>query len=122
MNEWLKLSGINESLESDLITFAGKRYQGAKKIVDMAEKKGGSALLTRDHFVVKLPYYEKAKEGKFDRVEMKKEYQELCIRLHSKMNSIEKVDQTEFQKLLGKMEVIGELLIKTQDLNTQGAG
>jgi hypothetical protein len=120
MNDWLKLSGINESLESELITFAGKRHQGAEKIVNMADKKGGAALLTRDHFVVKLPYYEKAKEGKFNRVEMKKEYQELCTRLHSKMNSIEKADQTEFQKLLGKIEVIGELLIKTQDL--QGAG
>jgi hypothetical protein len=120
MNEWLKLSGINESIESDFVTFAGKRYQGAEKIVNMADKKGGPALLTRDHFSVKLPYYEKAKEGKFDRVEMKKEYQELCTRLHSKMNSIEKVNQIEFQKLLGRIEVVGELLIKTQDL--QGAG
>jgi len=116
MKEWFGLSGINESVESEIKEFAKKRYDGAKKITENASEKGGAALLTRDHFAVKLPYYNKAKSGNFDRVEMKKEYQELCNSLHSKMNKIENVNQKEFQELLGKLEVIGELLIKSQEM------
>lgn len=118
MNEWLILSGINESIGSELINFAEKRHAGAEKITNSAEEKGGPALLTRDHFAVKLPYYKKAKLGKFETDEMKKEYQELCKKLHSNMNRVEKFDQKEFQELLGKLEVIGEILIKMQELKS----
>ena len=117
MKEWAILSGINESKNSDFIEFSKKRYEGAKKISDMAKEKGGPAILTHHHFVVKLPYYEKAKSNLFDSDEMKKEYQELCNKLHSKMKNIEKFDQKEFQELLGKLEAIGELLIKMQSLS-----
>jgi len=118
MRDWIKLSGLNESKESDFEEFSEKRYDGAKKISDSAAEKGGPALLTHDHFVVKLPYYEKAKTGDFDKIEMKKESQELCTYLHSKMKKIETVDMKEFQKLLGKLEVIRELLIKNRDLES----
>lgn len=114
MNDWITLSGINESEESEFKDFSGKRYDGAKKIADAADEKGGPALLTRDHFRVKLPYYRKAKEGSFDPKDAKKEYSELCKRLHSKMEDIEKMKMKDFQELLGRMEVLGELLI--QDL------
>ena len=118
MQDWIKLSGLNESKESDFQEFSDKRYSGAKKIAENASEKGGPALLTRDHFVVKFPYYQKAKVGKFDKVEMKKEYQELCNFLHSKMQKIETVNMKEFQELLGKLEVIGELLIKDYNLKS----
>lgn len=117
MQDWIKLSGLNESKELDFENFSDKRYLGAKKITDSAAEKGGPALLTHDHFVVKLPYYQKAKSGKFDKEEMKKEYQELCSYLYSKMKKIETVNMKEFQELLGKLEVIGELLIKDNSLN-----
>lgn len=74
--------------------------------------------MTHDHFAVKLPYYKKAKSGDFNQDEMKKEYQELCTYLHSKMKKIETVDMKEFQELLGKLEVIGELLIKNHNLES----
>jgi len=45
-----------------LESFAKKRHEGAKKISDMAKEKGGVALLTHDHFRVKLPYYERNEE------------------------------------------------------------
>ena len=115
--EWKMLSGINESKDSDFSNFSKKRYQGAKKIANAAKEKGGPALLTYSHFVVKLPYYEKASSNEFDSDEMKKEYQELCNKLHSKMKNIYKFDQKEFQELLGKLEAIGELLIKMQSLS-----
>jgi hypothetical protein len=118
MKDWIKLSGLNESKESDFQEFSKKRYAGAKKIVENAEEKGGPALLTRDHFAVKLPYYQEAEAGNFDKDEMKKEYQELCTNLHSKMQKIETVNMKEFQELLGKLEVVGELLIKNHNLNT----
>jgi hypothetical protein len=116
MNDWIVLSGINESSESELKEFSGKRFDGAKKIADAAEEKGGAALLTRDHFRVKLPYYKQAKEGKFNPEKLKKEYVDLCSQLHSMMDKIEKTDMKGFQELLGRMEVVGELLIKNQDL------
>lgn len=116
MSEWTDLSGINESKEPDFKEFSKKRYAGAKKIVDSAEEKGGPALLTRDHFKVKIPYYKKAEGGDFDPDKAKGEYSELCKRLHSRMNRIEEMDMKEFQELLGRMEVLGELLIKNQDL------
>lgn len=116
MREWLKLSGINESRESELEEFYSKRHEGAKKIAAAADEKGGAALLTRDHFRVKLPYYNKAKEGNFDADKAKKEYIDLCSRLHSMMNKIEEADMKEFQELVGRIEVLGELLIKDHDL------
>ena len=119
MNDWIKLSGINESVNKDFISFAEARQAGVEKIVSSAEKKRGHALLTRDHFSVKLPYYDNAKNGNFNIEETKKEYNTLCTFLHSKMNKIENLDQKEFQELLGKMEVLGELLIKYHDLNSK---
>ena len=46
--------------------FAETRMTGAEKIVNSAKEKGGLALLTWHHFKVKLPYYKKASEGKFN--------------------------------------------------------
>jgi len=116
MNDWTRLSGINESKEPEFKEFSGKRLEGAKKIADSASEKGGPALLTRDHFLVKLPYYTKAKRGSFDADEAKREYAELCARLHSKRDKIETTKMKDFQELLGRMEVLGELLIENQEL------
>ena len=93
--------------------FASKRYDGAKKIADNAKEKGGPAMLTYHHFVVKLPYYEKAKNGEFNlleaRVELKQLLNELCV-----LSGEVKIEQIEFQKLVGKIEVLGELIIKSK--------
>ena len=93
--------------------FASKRYDGAKKISDNAKEKGGPAMLTYHHFVVKLPYYEKAKNGEFNLIEAKVELKqllgELCV-----LSGEVKMEQTYFQKLVGKIEVLGELIIKSK--------
>ena len=73
MNDVLKLAGLTEQVEKFNI-FAEKRLEGAKKISDTAEEKGGPALLTHYHFAVKLPYYKKAAEGKINLEKSKKEY------------------------------------------------
>ena len=113
MEELLKLSGINENTKIE--SFADKRFAGAKKIAEAAHEKGGVAMLTYNHFKVKLPYYTKAAEGKFDIRESKKEYAKLCNELHSHMKNIEDMNQTHFQELVGKIEVLGELLIRNKN-------
>jgi DNA-directed RNA polymerase subunit RPC12/RpoP len=87
-------------------SFAEKRLKGASKIADSSKEKGGPAMLTYHHFVVKLPYYKDAAEGKFDMTKAKKEFNQLIKQLDCDMQ------QVEFQKLVGKIEVIGELIIK----------
>lgn len=91
--------------------FAEKRLNGAQKIVKTAKEKGGPAMLTYHHFNVKLPYYKKASEGKFDLEETKKEYNKKVNELVSSMENFN-MNQTDFQKVMGIIEVLGELIIK----------
>jgi hypothetical protein len=86
--------------------FASKRMGGAKKIADTAKEKGGPSMLTFHHFAVKLPYYKKASQGKFDLNETKKEFEQTLKKISMDM------DQTEFQREMGRLEVLGELIIK----------
>jgi hypothetical protein len=101
----MKLSDlITESNSFD--TFAEKRMGGASKIADGAKEKGGPAMLTYHHFKVKLPYYKKASEGKFNVDEARKEFKETIKKISFDM------DQTAFQIEVGRLEVLGELIIK----------
>lgn len=86
--------------------FAEKRMGGAAKIADSAKEKGGPSMLTYHHFKVKLPYYKNASEGKFNLDNAKKEFDECVKQLSDDM------EQVAFQKLVGKIEVLGELIIK----------
>lgn len=99
---------IVEGSEEKFEEFAGVRLKGATKISDGAKEKGGFSMLTYHHFHVKLPYYKRASEGKFDleksKVEYKKHLDKLC--------SMDKLSQIEFQELVGVIEVLGELIIK----------
>jgi tRNA(Ile2) C34 agmatinyltransferase TiaS len=86
--------------------FAQTRMKGADKIATTAKAKGGAAMLTYHHFHVKNPYYKKAAEGKFDIATAKKEFKQCVKDLSSDM------EQVAFQKLVGRIEVLGELIIK----------
>lgn len=92
--------------------FAEVRGKGADKIATNAEEKGGLALLTWHHFKVKAPYYKKAAEGKFNTEQAEKEYKELLEKLYKATSKQMDITQTRFQELVGKIEVLGELLIK----------
>ena len=87
-------------------SFADTREAGAEKIVDNAKKKGGLALLTWHHFKVKLPYYKKAASGKFDLDAAKKEFDATYKKISTSMTQI------EFQREVGRLEVLGELIIR----------
>lgn len=106
----IKLSDlINESKNDDFSEFSEKRLKGATKITDQAKEKGGPSMLTYHHFHVKLPYYKDASEGKFNFAASVKEFDSCVNTLAKKMDNME---QVEFQKLMGRIEVLGELIIK----------
>jgi hypothetical protein len=86
--------------------FAETRGEGAAKIASNAEEKGGLALLTWHHFKVKAPYYKKATTGKFDSNAAVKEFESTLKSISLNMTPI------EFQREVGRLEVLGELLIR----------
>ena len=98
---------LSEEVVKD-IDFVNNRMNGAAKITQNAKEKGGDALLTYHHFVVKLPYYDKAKKGEMDIDSAKKEFAETLSKISLDM------DQTTFQTEVGRLEVLGELIIKSK--------
>jgi hypothetical protein len=96
------LTEAKESFEQ----FAKNRLAGAEKIIVNAKEKGGDALLTYNHFNVKPPYYKKAIDGKFDKEDAKKEFEQTYKKISLDMT------QTQFQREVGRLEVLGELLIR----------
>ena len=98
---------LSEEVVKD-IDFVNNRMNGAAKITQNAKEKGGDALLTYHHFVVKLPYYKKAKDGEMDIDAAKKEFTETLSKITLDM------DQTTFQTEVGRLEVLGELIIKSK--------
>ena len=104
-----------EKIETEAFEeFSTTRQKGAEKIADNAKEKGGFAMLTYNHFVVKLPYYERAAKGNFDPEKAKEEYKDLLDQLVKATNEVD-ITQTNFQKLVGKIEVLGELIIKSRE-------
>lgn len=104
----MKLLQIIQEAKEALDEFAKTRGEGAKKIADAAKEKGGLALLTWHHFKVKTPYYKKASEGKFDIETAQKEFDATYKKISLDMSQI------EFQREVGRLEVLGELLIKNK--------
>ena len=102
----IKLADILKEVKETFENFATIRGKGAAKISENAEKKGGLALLTWHHFKVKASYYKKATEGKFDAEKAKKEFEETYKKISLNMTQI------EFQREVGRLEVLGELLIR----------
>jgi hypothetical protein len=104
----IKLTDILKEVKETFESFATTRGKGAAKIAATAEEKGGLSLLTWHHFKVKAPYYKKAEEGKFDKEAAIKEFEETYKKISLDMT------QTEFQREVGRLEVLGELLIRNK--------
>lgn len=109
---YTKLATIeNVSETSDSFDdFAKGRRDGAGKISNNAKEKGGDSLLTHHHFDIKLPYYEKASRGEFDLEQAKEEFNDTYKKINFDMDDI------DFQKEMGRLEVLGELIIKYSSL------
>ena len=102
----IKLTDILKEAKETFENFAITRGKGAAKIAASAEEKGGLSLLTWHHFKVKAPYYKKAEEGKFDKEVAIKEFEKTLKSISLNMTQI------EFQREVGRLEVLGELLIR----------
>ena len=102
----IKLTDILKEVKETFENFATTRGKGAAKIAATAEEKGGLSLLTWHHFKVKAPYYKKATEGKFDKEAAIKEFEKTLKSISLNMTQI------EFQREVGRLEVLGELLIR----------
>jgi len=116
-NEFVNESKLQKDLNKTFVDFDESRLMGATKIADNAKERGGNAMLTYNHFVVKLPYYKKAKKGWTveDRDAAIKEYNQLIDELAATKDTL-KIKQIPFQKLVGKIEVLGELIIKYNEI------
>lgn len=110
-NKKMNFEGINDSFED----FSEKRGEGAAKIAENAKEKGGLSILTYHHFEVKAPYYKKAEQGQFNYNESMAELNSLIGELNKGVKNMT-IEQIEFQKLLGKIEVLGELLIEDKEI------
>ncbi len=97
---------LREAFVFDDKDFATNRLAGAEKIIANAKEKGGDAMLTYNHFNVKPSYYKKAINGKFNIEEATTEYNQTYNKISLDMT------QTEFQREVGRLEVLGELIIK----------
>ena len=104
----IKLTDILNEIKQTIEEFASTRLKGAEKIADTTQEAGGLFLLTYKHYKVKLPYYEKATAGKLDKDDAKKEFEETYKKISLNMT------QNEFQIEMGRLEVLGELLIENK--------
>ena len=109
-NKKASFMGINDTFED----FSKIRGEGASKIAENAKEKGGLSILTYYHFDVKAPYYKKAQEGTLDLVKAKKELKTLINQVYVGIEDLS-IGQVEFQKVVGKIEVLGELLIENKE-------
>ena len=102
----IKLLNLLTEAKETFEEFSKTRGECAAKIASTAEEKGGLALLTWHHFKVKAPYYKKATAGKFDKESAEKEFEQTLKKISLNMTPI------EFQREVGRLEVLGELLIR----------
>jgi hypothetical protein len=109
-NKKVGFMGMNKTFEE----FSKKRGEGASKIAENAKEKGGLSILTYYHFDVKAPYYKKAQQGSLDLVKSKRELKALVGELYQGIDDMS-IKQVAFQKLVGKIEVLGELLIENKE-------
>ena len=68
--------------------------------------------MTYHHFPVKLPYYQKSVDGELDMQTIKEEYDDLLTDLYEATRESMDITQVKFQELVGKIEVLGELIIE----------
>ncbi len=108
MNLQEQIRRILKEVQKKIQDFAETRGKGAEKIANTAKEKGGLAMLTYQHFNVKLPYYEKASKGTLDYEKAKEEYEKTYNKISLNMT------QMEFQREVGRLEVLGELLIQNK--------
>ena len=111
-DEILLLAGLFEArkIEKDEnpSQFIKARREGAKKIAAAAKAKGGPAMLTYYHFVVKDAEYREVLQA----IKNKKPESFYNSKYDAIMNELHqtKFEKESFQKIVGKLEVWGEAI------------
>jgi hypothetical protein len=113
MNFDLVLEAIKKDMgvEDKFDEFLNKRKAGAEKLAASAKKKGGYSTLTAIHFAAKeKPYADclkwEDKEGK------EKYFKAKAEEIYKKLADLDSLTQREFQDLMGRLEVYGEVYIR----------
>jgi hypothetical protein len=119
-SDWLfeRFFLLEKAEDQSFEEFAQARHDGAKAIADAAKAKGGNALLTYEHFKVKLPYYKKAASGKFKLNTANGQLANLMKKLSENTKPDVQIEQFAFQRLVGEIEVVGELIIMFNDIES----
>ena len=104
----IKFINLLKEAKQSIEDFASTRLKGAEKIADTTLEAGGLSLLTYKHYKVKLPYYKKAAAGKLDKDAAKEEFEKTLKSVSLGMT------QSQFQIEVGRLEVLGELLIENK--------
>ena len=96
--------------------FLTKRKAGAAKIAKSAKEKGGYSKLTAIHFAAKAKPYAQCesieKRNEKDHTKANALYKEKAKEVYSKLKNLDSLSQSEFQKLMGELEVWGEVYIR----------
>ena len=108
-----KEMGLKEKFDE----FLNKRKAGAEKIAKSARDKGGYSTLTAIHFEAKEnPYTDclkwENKEGK------EKHFKAKAEEIYKKLADLDSLTQREFQDLMGRLEVYGEVYIRSVKPNS----
>ena len=108
---------INETVtnKDPFQQFVKARLAQATKIADNAEQKGEDAMLTYHQFAVKIPIYRMTLDGKFKLNKAKESLDKQMKKLYEGVRTDVKLRQVEFQKIIGLIEVWGELIIKFKE-------
>jgi hypothetical protein len=104
----IKFINLLKEAKQSIEDFASTRLKGAEKITNTTLEAGGLSLLTYKHYKVKLPYYKKAAAGKLDKDAAKEEFEKTLKSVSLGMT------QSQFQIEVGRLEVLGELLIENK--------
>ena len=116
LKKYLSEGKLTEDIPvEEMESFAEGRGEGAETIADNAKEKGGNSMLTYHHFKVKAPYYKKATDGNFDKDEFTEDYKGFLEELYEKTKDGMNIEPVAFQELMGKIEVLGELLVENKE-------
>ncbi len=102
------VESTNPEAHEELETFLQKRKAGAAKLAKQAALKGGYSTLTADHFKAKAKPYENCIKHLGDKKVVKDQIKMLL----QKLKSWDSMTQKEFQKVMGELEVYGEVAIQ----------
>jgi len=102
----------NPASRPEFRRFITKRAAGASKIAEKSATKGGFSKLTAIHFKAKAKPYEQCKEHVPDK-ERNEFFKSKAEETYSKLKDLDSLSQEEFQKLMGELEVWGEVYIRS---------